>query len=135
MRIPDNLDTKPLIEFKSVDFSYKNANKNLFNKINCAFNSHNFYLVTGDSGSGKTSFLKLIYRSALPTSGDVYVLGQNTKKLTPSTMPLFRQKIGIIPQNCQLFEHLTIKENVALPLKMMHPTKYSAEVYAMELID
>jgi cell division transport system ATP-binding protein len=135
MRISESLDTKILIEFKNLDFAYKNANKNLLHKVSCTFNSHNFYLLTGDSGSGKTSFLKLIYRGLLPTSGDVYVLGQNTQKLNYTTLPLFRQKIGIIPQRCQLFEHLTIKENVSLPLKMMLPGKYSPEVYAMELID
>lgn len=135
MRSPQNLNIKTLIQFKDVDFRYKNQPSNLLNKVSCTFHSHNFYLLTGDSGSGKTSFLKLIYRDLLPTSGEIYVLGTNTKNLNLTSITSFRQQIGIIQQNSQLFEHLTIKENVSLPLKIMQHHKYNPEVYAMELIE
>lgn len=134
MRISNSVDIKTLIQFKDVDFSYKNQPSNLLNKVSCTFHSHNFYLLTGDSGSGKSSFLKLIYRGLLPTAGEIYVLGNNTKNLNLTSITSLRQQIGIIQQNSQLFEHLTIKENISLPLKIMQSNQCNAEVYAMELI-
>src|SRR3989338_10479424 len=99
MRLSNSVDIKTLIQFTDVDFRYKNQPSNLLNKVSCTFHSHNFYLLTGDSGSGKTSFLKLIYRDLLPTSGEVHVLGKNTKNLNLTSITAFRQQIGIIQQN------------------------------------
>lgn len=134
MRLANSVDIKTLIQFKDVDFRYKNQPINLLNKVSCTFHSHNFYLLTGDSGAGKTSFLKLIYRRLLPIAGDIHVLGNNTKNLNLTSVTSLRQQIGIIQQNSQLFEHLTIKENVCLPLKIIQPDQYNIEAYAMELI-
>lgn len=124
----------PLVDFDDVSFSYKGSKQNILKNVSAIFKSHEFYFLTGDSGMGKTSFLKLIYSSLLPTSGNVKVLGVNTKDLNIYTLPDFRQQIGIVQQDCELFEHLNIQENVALSLRLQGVSVKKANLYAEELL-
>ncbi len=126
--------SSPLVDFQDVNFSYKGFNQDILRNVNVVFMSHSFYFLTGDSGMGKTSFLKLIYSGLFPTSGKIDVFGTNTKDLNINTLPSFRQQIGIVQQNCELFEHLTIQENVALTLKLQGVTTKKANIYAEELL-
>lgn len=123
-----------LVDFQDVNFSYKKSKQDILRNVSVVFRSHSFYFLTGDSGMGKTSFLKLIYNGLLPTSGNISVFGLNTKNLNIDTLPAFRQQIGIVHQNCELFEHLTIQENVALALKLQGVTTKKANIYAEELL-
>lgn len=127
-------ESLPLIDFKNVSFSYTNSKQEILKSVNIAFNSHGFYFLTGDSGMGKTSFLKLIYNELLPTSGTINVLGLDTRSLTIYTRSVFRQQIGIVLQDCELFEHLSIQENVALVLRIQGEAAKKAGTYAEELL-
>ena len=127
-------ESSPLVDFQDVSFSYKGSKQEILRNVNVIFKSHSFYFLTGDSGMGKTSFLKLIYSGLLPTSGKIDVLGANTKDLNINTLPSFRQQIGIVQQDCELFEHLNIQENVALVLKLQGVEAKRANVYAEELL-
>lgn len=102
--------------------------------------SHSFYVgsftfLTGVSGAGKTSLLKLIYREAKSTEGTVRVFGKDVAKLSRSELPQFRQRIGIVFQDCRLFPHLTVLDNVALALKITGSDVKSARIYAKELLE
>ena len=127
-------ESPPLVVFDDVSFSYKGSRQSILINVSIAFRSHGFYFLTGDSGMGKTSCLKLIYSGLLPTSGNITVLGVNTKDLNIYTLPAFRQQIGIVQQDCGLFEHLNIQENVALALKLQGTSAKKANVYAHELL-
>ena len=81
-----------------------------------ALKKGSFYYLTGESGSGKTSLLRLIYMDLAPFSGAVTLLGQKIRGLTPRQKNPLRQKLGIVFQNGQFLPHLSILENVALPL-------------------
>jgi len=74
-------ESSPLVDFQNVNFSYKGSKQDVLHKVNVTFRSHSFYFLTGDSGMGKTSFLKLIYNGLLPTAGNISVFGVNTKNL------------------------------------------------------
>lgn len=124
----------PLVDFDDVSFSYKGSKQNILKNVSVIFRSHEFYFLTGDSGMGKTSCLKLIYSGLLPTSGNITVLGVNTKDLNIYTLPAFRHQIGIVQQDCELFEHLNIQENVALALKLQGTSIRKANLYAEELL-
>ncbi len=124
----------PLVDFDDVSFSYKGFKQNILKNVSVIFRSHEFYFLTGDSGMGKTSFMKLIYSGLLPTTGNITVLGINTKDLNIYTLPAFRQQIGIVQQDCELFEHLNIQENVALSLKLQEVDSKRANLYAEELL-
>ncbi len=108
----------PIVEFDKVNFSYKGTSLSILKNINVEFMSHEIYFLTGESGAGKTSFLKLIYSGLQPTTGSIKVLQTNTCDLNIQLLSAFRQQIGIVQQQCELFEHLNVIDNVSLVLKL-----------------
>lgn len=75
-----------------------------------------FVFITGPSGAGKTTILKLILGQISPGSGDVIVDGINVKNLKENELPLFRQKIGIVFQDFKVLAERTVSENVEVAL-------------------
>lgn len=78
-----------------------------------------FHFLTGPSGAGKTSLLRLLFMSIRPSRGLIFVLGENLSDLTQGGRAELRRRIGIVFQDFRLLEHLTTWENVALPLRVM----------------
>ncbi len=75
-----------------------------------------FAFLTGHSGAGKSSILKLIALIERPTRGQVCINGQNTSTVKPRAIPRFRQLIGVVFQDHKLLHDRPVAENVALPL-------------------
>src|SRR5690606_5933569 len=74
-------------------------------------------MIAGESGSGKSTILKLILRLLIPDSGEIIVLGERVSELTfPEALDL-RRRIGMVFQNAALFDSLTVFDNVAYPLR------------------
>jgi cell division transport system ATP-binding protein len=88
--------------------------------VNLKIEQGEFVMVTGPSGAGKSTLIKLMFREFLPTSGQVIVGDQNVAKLKPRQVPYFRRKIGVVFQEFNLLYDLTVFENVALALHVMH---------------
>jgi cell division transport system ATP-binding protein len=78
-----------------------------------------FHFLTGPSGAGKTSLLRLLFMSLRPTRGLIFVFGENIADLPTSGRAALRRRIGIVFQDFRLLDHLTTWENVALPLRVM----------------
>ena len=78
-----------------------------------------FHFLTGPSGAGKTSLLRLLFMSLRPTRGLIFVFGENVAELPQSGRAALRRRIGIVFQDFRLLGHLTTWENVALPLRVM----------------
>lgn len=95
------------IKFKNVVFQYEN-NKPIFKNLNVTINAREKVGLVGYSGSGKSTFLKLILRLIEPQSGIISIDSQDIQKVTQETL---REQIGIIPQHPELF-HRTIMENI-----------------------
>jgi len=75
--------------------------------------------LTGPSGAGKTTFLRLIYAADVPTEGQVLVAGRNVSKLKESSVPFLRRNVGVVFQEFRLLPDRTIFENVALSLEVV----------------
>ena len=78
-----------------------------------------FHFLTGPSGAGKTSLLRLLFMSLRPTRGLIFVFGENVADLSAGGRAELRRRIGIVFQDFRLLDHLTTWENVALPLRVM----------------
>lgn len=107
----------------------------VFRGLNFSFNAGAFYFLTGSSGVGKSSFLKLIYREVSPTSGTVTVFGRDLSTLNAAELPYFRQRMGLVFQDCRLIEHLTVLDNVCLALRITGTPYKKAKIFAQELLD
>ncbi len=78
-----------------------------------------FHFLTGPSGAGKTSLLRLLLMSIRPSRGLIFVFGENIADLQAGGRAALRRRIGIVFQDFRLLDHLTTWENVALPLRVM----------------
>ena len=92
-----------------------------------------FVFLTGPSGAGKTSLLKLIFGAERPSEGQIVVLGRNIVRLGESAVPPLRRKIGVVFQDFKLLPRRTVEENVALALQVTGtpPRETRARVFAI----
>jgi cell division transport system ATP-binding protein len=92
-----------------------------------------FVFLTGPSGAGKTSLLKLIFGAERPSEGQIVVLGRNIVRLGDSAVPPLRRRIGVVFQDFKLLPRRTIEENVALALQVTGtpPRETRARVFAI----
>lgn len=82
-----------------------------------------FHFLTGPSGAGKTSLLRLLFMSTHPTRGQIQLFGQDVSRINTAKRAHLRRRIGIVFQDFRLLDHLTTWENVALPLRVLGKRK------------
>jgi cell division transport system ATP-binding protein len=80
--------------------------------------AHSFQFLTGPSGAGKTSLLRLLFLSIRPTRGLITLFGHDVARLSKDAFATLRRRIGVVFQDFRLFDHLTVFENAALPLRI-----------------
>ena len=103
-----------MIELKDVEFGY--GGHALLSGVSLSLPPGSFHFLTGPSGAGKTSLLRLCYLALLPTAGQLSVFGEDARRISRDAVAAARQRIGVVHQDCQFLDHLTVAENVALPL-------------------
>lgn len=123
-----------IIRFDQVGLTYPGDHR-VLHELSFSFSIGSFYFLTGLSGVGKTSLLRLIYREFKPTEGSVKVFGRDIGKMSAAELPDFRQRIGLVFQDCRLIPHLTVIDNVALALKITGTDTKRARIYAIELLN
>lgn len=106
-----------MIRFDNVGVRY-GGGEEVLKDLSFSIEPGSFQFLTGPSGAGKTSLLRLLFMSLKPTRGLIKVFGQDTSTLTMEQLPSIRRRIGIVFQDFRLLEHLTLYENVALPLRV-----------------
>jgi cell division transport system ATP-binding protein len=87
--------------------------------VSLAFGRGEFVFLTGPSGAGKTSLLKLIFAAERPSEGQIVVLGRNAPRLGPRATPPLRRQIGVVFQDFKLLPRRTVEENVGLALEVV----------------
>lgn len=102
--------------------------------LSFAIEQRSFQYLTGPSGAGKTSMLKLMSLAMRPTRGIVTAFGKNTARAGSRDIPALRQRIGVVFQDFRLLDHLTTFENVALPLRVQGKSEASYGADVRELL-
>jgi cell division transport system ATP-binding protein len=123
-----------VIRFENVGLRY-GGGENILNDVSFHVAPNSFWFLTGPSGAGKTTLMRLIFLSLKPTTGRVTVFGENTTGLTKDKLSLLRRRIGIVFQDFRLLDHLTLYENVALPLRVQGREEASYRAEVKELLD
>lgn len=108
-----------IICLDNVSMNYPEAGAPAIDNISLRIDKGEFVFITGDSGSGKSTMIKLLLRELLPTSGDVYVNGYNTRKLRHGMIPKFRRSLGVVFQDFRLLRDRNVYENVAFAQRII----------------
>ncbi|MEO0691478.1 MAG: ATP-binding cassette domain-containing protein [Pseudomonadota bacterium] len=103
-----------MIELENVAYSYGGGE--LLSDISVKLAPGSFHFLTGPSGAGKTTLLKLCYGALLPSAGYIRLFQTDVRSLERDDVAQLRRRIGVVHQNVQFLDHLSVTDNVALPL-------------------
>ena len=106
-----------IVKFDNVGLRY-GTEREVLSDISFTLFPGSFYFLTGASGAGKTSLLKLLYLAQRPSRGAIRMFGTDVITVPRSSLPAFRRRIGVVFQDFRLVQHLSAFDNVALPLRV-----------------
>lgn len=106
-----------IVQFEHVGLRY-GAGEETLRDLNFCLHEGRFYFLTGASGAGKTSLLKLLYLAQRPTRGVIRLFNEDIVTLPRGRLPGFRRRIGVVFQDFRLVPHMSAFDNVALPLRI-----------------
>ncbi|MEO0030649.1 MAG: cell division ATP-binding protein FtsE [Pseudomonadota bacterium] len=106
-----------IVQFDNVGLRY-GTDREVLSDVSFTLFPGRFYFLTGASGAGKTSLLKLLYLSQRPSRGLIRMFGTDAITLPRERLPGFRRRIGVVFQDFRLVPHLSAFDNVALPLRV-----------------
>lgn len=107
-----------MIDFKNVSKVYDNGTKALSN-VNIHIDKGEFVFVVGASGAGKSTFLKLMMREEVPSSGSITIKDYNLGEMKKRKIPYFRRNLGIVFQDFRLIPNMTVYDNVAFAMRVV----------------
>lgn len=112
-----NQHSEEIVQFDNVGLRY-GTDPEVLSNISFTLFPGSFYFLTGASGAGKTSLLKLLYLAQRPSRGAIRMFGQDIVTMPRGDLPDFRRKLGVVFQDFRLVSHLSAFDNVALPLRV-----------------
>lgn len=123
-----------MIRFENVSKTYPNGTIALKN-LSVEINKGDFVFLVGSSGSGKTSFLRLVLREELPDAGVIHVSGKNVLKMPKWRVPYLRRNIGCVFQDFRLLPNKTVFENVAFALEVIGRPSETIKTQVTQVLD
>ena len=106
-----------IVQFENVGLRYGTGAETL-SDVSFSLARGSFYFLTGPSGAGKTSLLKLLYLAQRPSRGLIRLFGEDAVMLPRKRLPGLRRRIGVVFQDFRLVPHLSAFDNIALPLRI-----------------
>ncbi len=107
-----------MIEFRNVCKTYDNGTKAL-KDVSLKINKGEFVFIVGSSGSGKSTFLKLIMHEEVPNSGEIVVNGRKLSSVRHKDIPFLRRTMGIVFQDFRLIDKMNVYDNVAFAMRVI----------------
>lgn len=124
-----------MINFDNVSKQYKNSNTPALDGINLNIEQGEFVFLVGQSGSGKSSLLRLLLKEEKPSAGTVMVDGINVAKLPNRKVPAFRRTMGIVFQDFRLLPGKSVFDNVAFGMEVIGKSKKEIEQRVPALLE
>jgi cell division transport system ATP-binding protein len=122
----------PVIDMQDAAYGY--GAEPILSDLTLRLAPGSFHFLTGPSGAGKTTLLKLCYAELVATAGQVSIFGEDAAALDRDRIALTRQRIGVVHQDCEFLDHLSVRENIALPLTVAGRDTAAQEANLNELI-
>jgi cell division transport system ATP-binding protein len=123
-----------MIQFENVGLRY-GVGPEVLRDVSFTLEPASFHFLTGPSGAGKTSLLKLLYIGLKPTRGLISMFGQTINSLEHKALSAIRRQIGVVFQEFRLLPHLSSFDNVALPLRISGTPEDEIKNNVNELLD
>lgn len=108
-----------MIRFEDVSKTYDGQTRPALNNVSVEIGKGEFTFLVGQSGSGKSTFLRLILREYLPTSGHIHVAGKDLNRLHAWKVPALRRQIGTVFQDFRLLPGKSVSENVGFAMQVI----------------
>jgi cell division transport system ATP-binding protein len=105
-----------MIRLDGVSYTYLPGQPAAVREVSAELAGGSFHFLTGPSGAGKTTLVRLLQADLLPSKGQLTLLDQVVNRLSRDELAFLRRKIGVVFQDFRLLDHLTVRENVELPL-------------------
>lgn len=118
-----------MIRFENVGLRY-GGGPEILKDLNFRINPQSFQFLTGPSGAGKTSLIRLLFMSLKPSRGLIKIFDKDASSIGGDELPEIRRRIGVVFQDFRLLDHLTTYENIALPLRVQgqDESRYRSDV-------
>ena len=110
-------DSAEVVTFDNVGLRY-GTDREVLSDVSFTLYPGSFYFLTGASGAGKTSLLKLLYLAQRPSRGAIRMFGTDAITTPREMLPMLRRRLGVVFQDFRLVPHLSAYDNVALPLRV-----------------
>jgi cell division transport system ATP-binding protein len=122
-----------LIRFENVGMRY-GTGPEVLRDVSFTLEPGTFHFLTGASGAGKSSLLRLMYLAHRPSRGLITMFGHDVASLKRAELPPLRRRIGVVFQNFRLLDHLSALDNVALPLRVAGAREGQVREHVAELL-
>jgi cell division transport system ATP-binding protein len=123
-----------VVRFENVGLRY-GLGPEVLRDLSFGIEPHSFQFLTGPSGAGKTSLLRLLFLSIRPTRGLVTIFDHDVATLSKDALAALRRRIGIVFQDFRLLDHMTTYENVALPFRVLGRDEDTYRAEVVELLN
>jgi cell division transport system ATP-binding protein len=123
-----------LIRFENVGVRY-GLGPEVLGDVSFEIEASSFQYLTGPSGAGKTTLMRLMFLGLKPSRGVLEVFGENVNGLVGTALAAARRRIGVVFQDFRLLDHMTTYENVGLPLRVLGKDEASYRADVVELLE